>query len=478
MQIETSGPPPKSPWQDRLRRRHTGRRWPLPAPVAPRALLLLLATGMPLGAQQRDTVPGVELGIVYQTVAQPALAVKPFGSGVGAEAVAGRVESIIARDLNFSNRFTVMDSLPLALTGEGIDYALWDDLGAVWLLAGDVTGTDGSGFTLTLELHDVVYREVKQRSRFPVPDPSDADFRMAVHRAADQVVLWATGEPGIAATRIAFSQPRTVDGQEVQEMWVVDSDGEGLRRLTNHQTIALSPSWSPDGRTMAFSSFKSGEQRIYELDLGTGEERMLEPNRPGQHMTPAYSPDGSLLAFAILGGDRSGIFTWDVERNCCLSYLQGGRWNDLSPTWSPDGRRIAFNSNRLGTGTPQIYVMNSSGGEPDLVSPYRFGQPGYYTSPDWSPEGNRVAFHGRIGSGRYHILVADVAARGSRVAQLTFEGNNEDPSWAPDGRHITFVGERSYGHGLYVVDTVTGNIRPVLLNTRARVPQWSPAVRP
>ena len=64
------------------------------------------------------------------------------------------------------------------------------------------------------------------------------------------------------------------------------------------------------------------------------------------------------------------------------------------------------------------------------------------------------------------------------MAQLTFEGNKRDPSWAPDGRHITFVGERSYGHGLYVVDTVTGNIRPVLLNTRARVPQWSPAVRP
>ena len=150
MQIQTSGPPPKSPRQDRLRRRHSRGRRPSGGPEGPWVLLLLLAAGAPLGAQQQDTVPGVELGIVYQTIAQPALAVKPFGAGVGAEAVAGRVESIIARDLNFSNRFTVMDSLPLALTGEGIDYALWDDLGAVWLLSGDVTGTDGAGFTLTL----------------------------------------------------------------------------------------------------------------------------------------------------------------------------------------------------------------------------------------------------------------------------------------------------------------------------------------
>ena len=449
-----------------------------PALLVAMGLLAALAPWMPAAAQQRDTVPGVELGIVYQTSAQPALAVKPFQGGVGAEAVAGRVESILARDLHFSNRFTVMDSIPLALVGDGVDYVLWDDLGAVWLVTGDVEELDGQGFSLTLELHDVVYREVKQRTRFPVPDPSDPDFRMSVHRAADEVVFWATGEPGIAATRIAFSQPRTVDGQEVQELWVVDSDGEDLRRITNHRSIVLSPAWAPDGRKIAFSSFVSGNQRIHELDLATGAERILEPTRPGQHMTPSYSPDGKLLAFAILGGDRSGIFTWDLERDCCLSYLQGGRWNDLSPTWSPDGRRIAFNSNRLGTAAPQIYVMTAAGGEPDLVSPYRFGQPGYYTSPDWSPDGDRVAFHGRIGSGRYHILVADVAARGSRVAQLTFEGNNEDPSWAPDGRHITFVGERSYGHGLYVVDTVTGRIRPVMLNVRARVPQWSPGLVP
>ena len=466
------------------RRMPPGRGTPLPGVTLRGATLLLGLTAcagvlpLPGAAQQRDTVPGVELGIVYQTTAQPALAVKPFLGGVGAEAAATRMQGIVARDLRFSNRFTVMDSIPASLVGEGVDYALWDDLGAMWLLTGDVEGANGEGFSLTLELHDVVYREVKQRTRFTVPDPSDDGFRMAVHRAADQVVLWATGEPGIAATRIAFSQPRMVDGQEVQELWVVDSDGEDLRRLTNHQSIVLSPAWSPDGGTIAFSSFRTGDQRIYEVELGTGSERMLEPNRPGQHMTPSYNRDGSLLAFAILGGDRSGIFTWDVERDCCLAYLQGGRWNDLSPTWSPDGRRIAFNSNRLGTGTPQIYVMTASGGEPDLISPYRFGQPGYYTSPDWSPGGERVAFHGRIGGGRYHILVADVAARGSRVAQLTFEGNNEDPSWAPDGRHIAFVGERSYGHGLFVVDTVTGNIRPVLLNTRARVPQWSPELRP
>jgi len=437
-------------------------------------VLLLLASGIipaAVGAQQRDTVPGVELGIVYQSVARPALAVKPFGDA-GGSARGGAVESIVARDLRFSNRFTVMDSLPASVVGTpGVDYALFDNLGAVWLLTGSVEAGSGGGSTLVLQLHDVVYRQLKEAGRFPLPPANDAGFRMAVHRAADEVVRWATGEAGVAATRITFSMSR----DEATELWVVDSDGENLRRLTNHGQIVLSPTWFPDGSRIAFSlqNMQTGETRIRELNLRSGREWILEPGRGGQHMTPAYSPDGRTLAFSILG-DTRGIFTWNVERDCCLQTVQSGRWDDLTPSWSPDGRRIVFNSNRLGVGSPQIYVVPAGGGEPTLVSPYRFGQSGHYTSPEWSPTGDRVAFHGRIGQGRYHILVSDVARAGSRVAQLTFEGNNEDPSWAPDGRHIAFVGERSYGFGLYVVDTVTGTTRPVLLGIRAKVPKWSP----
>jgi TolB protein len=137
---------------------------------------------------------------------------------------------------------------------------------------------------------------------------------------------------------------------------------------------------------------------------------------------------------------------------------------------------MAFNSNRLGTRVPQIYVMPAEGGEAELISPYVFGRGGYYTSPDWSPTSNQVAFHGRIERGRYQILVAEVEDRGSRVLQLTWEGNNEDPTWAPDGRHIAFVGERSYGFGLFVVDAVSGRIRTLLTGRRVKVPDWSPAL--
>ncbi len=441
--------------------------------IIPLLLLLpLLAPGATEAQEQADTFPGVRLGLIYEAGFEPALAIKPFSSRFGGGGAEVEVEAIIGRDLRYSDRFAVMDSIPGELVGEGVDYNLWDQIGATWLLTGQVEGL-GEGLVLVLTLHDVVYAEVREQERIPLPDPAAADFRMAVHRVSDRIVEWVFGEPGMAASRIAFSMTGN-DG--TQELWLVDSDGENMRRITSHGGISMSPAWHPGGEKLAYISFRNGEvSKVYEMDFRTGQERLLDPGRPGQHITPTYHPNGRELTFGLIGVNRTGIFSYDWDADCCLTHLQGGRWEDLSPTYSPDGSRIAFQSNRLGTNIPQVYVMEADGGEADLISPYVYGTSGYYTSPDWSPTDNRVAFHGRIERyGRYQILVAEVEDRGARVLQLTADGNNEDPSWAPDGRHLVFAGERNYGFGLFVVDAATGRIRAIATGIRPRNPDWSP----
>jgi TolB protein len=439
------------------------------------ALLLAVLGGCgDAGAQQADQIPGVSLGLVYSGSYLPALAVQPFTGSFGGSGVAPEVEAIVGRDLRNSDRFEVMDALPSGLVGDVVDYSLWDRLGAVWLVTGQLEGA-GEGFVLLVELHDVVYGEVRERGRFRVPDPRDADFRMAVHRASDEVVRWATGDPGMAASRIAFTMN---DGDSTKNIYVIDSDGENMRRVTNDPSLTQSPTWAPDGSKVAYVSYKTGLPRIYELELASGRERMLEAVRgAGDYQTPAYHPDGRTLAFAVLGSDmRSGIFTYDLERSCCLAYLSGGPWYDLGPTYSPDGRWMAFNTLRFGDPVPQVRLRPAEGGNAETLSPYEYGNGGYFTSPDWSPIGDLVAFHGRIERGRYHILVASLADNGRVLRQLTAEGNNEDPSWAPDGRHLVFVGERSWGYGLFVIDATTGKYRALMSGRRVGVPDWSPAL--
>jgi TolB protein len=440
------------------------------------ALTLLVGLSNAVQAQEpADTFPGVRLGLIYEAGFEPALAIKPFTSRYGGGGAEIQVEAIIGRDLRYSDRFSLMDSIPAALVGEGVDYNLWDQIGATWLLTGQVEGL-GEGLVLVLTLHDVVYAEVREQGRFPIPDPESEDFRMAVHRVSDEIVQWVFGEPGMAASRIAFSM-RGSDGN--QELYLIDSDGENLHRITNNQGLSMSPAWHPSGTKLAYNSDKTadGIPKIFELDLYTNQERMLEPGRDGQQLTPTYHPNGREIVFGIMGTNRTGIFSYDWERDCCMTHLQGGRYEDLSPTFSPDGQRIAFNSNRLGTNVPQIYVMEADGGDAELISPYVYGTSGYYTSPDWSPIDNRVAFHGRIERyGSYQILVAEVEGRRARILQLTGEGDNQDPSWAPDGRHLVFAGERRWGFGLFVVDAATGRIRAIVAGILPRNPDWSPAL--
>lgn len=435
----------------------------LPAALA--AWLLLTTAGL-VAAQD----PGeVRVGITYTPGYLPGMVMTPVEAEGDLVSMAARADSIVRLDLDYADRFEMIPVPDSLAALRSVNYGLWNQLGAVWLVAAQLTGTTLAP-VLRVSLHDVVFGELKEVRAFSLPVSESAEFRMEVHRVSDEIVRWATGDPGIAATRIAFRRKLGGGGSDI---FVVDSDGHGLQRLTSEaqggdSSIVLSPALSPDGTHLLYVSYRSGSPVVYERDLVSGQERTIS-SEAGLNATPVYSPDGRRILFARTIDDHTELFEIQRDPLCCsrrVSFTSVGE--TMNADYAPDGRRIALTSSPLGI--PQVYVMSVDGGNPALISRYVFGERSYSAAPDWSPRGDRIAYQAWDG-GWFQIMTVNPDG-GDRRA-MTSQGSNEDPSWAPDGRHLVFAGTLRGYHALWVLDTVSGRLRSLTVNNVDQLPHWS-----
>jgi TolB protein len=423
-------------------------------------LCLALAAPPSLAAQDTTSRPGgVRVGITYAPGTRQSVAVLG-GSGTDMDSV----RTILRRDLDYSDRFDVV--VPPAgalLPGTAPDYRALTALGADLAVTVAPRPDPARGHEFEIVLHDVRTGSVRNRLDLSLPaGPGGEPFRRGVHLAADEVVRWATGAPGVASTSILF-----VEGGR---LWRVDPDGQGRAPVPSAGRPPLSPAWSPDGRTIAYTALVRSGTPIVLQDLAGAHRDLVPGTEDGVNITPQFSPDGRKLAFAHGTEDGTDVYLYDVARRCCLKRLTVGRYYDnLSPTWSPDGQRLAFISTRAGL--PQLYVMSGDGGDPEVLAPFDYGSTGQSNGPEWSPDGQSVAFHREVG-GVPQVFVVDVASR--VVRQITGAGRNEDPTWAPDGRHLAFASSRGGVRQLWIVDLETGRMRPLVTTGGARLPAWSP----
>jgi Tol biopolymer transport system component len=237
------------------------------------------------------------------------------------------------------------------------------------------------------------------------------------------------------------------------------------------------PSWSPDGSRIAFVGFRNGDVGdIYTIQPDGRGERRLTTTDAHEDM-PRWSRDGSKIAFVRHTGGAAinfHIFVMNADGTEQRQVTQTGAAN-FAPTWSPDGTRLAFVTTRHGGA--EIYAINIDGtGETRLTN-----DPLRDDSPTWSPDGNTIVFESNRSPIRTIRLYA-MRPDGTGVRPFTdhpVDFHDEmQPAWSPDGRFVAFVSQRNPPENNFEVYMVDADGRNTTRVTRNQVRDAFPAFSP
>ncbi len=448
-------------------------------PLPSLAVLLVVATAAVLARQpaappaaQQPT--SVELRLTGDPGTPPRLAVPDLlalSPDRETQEAARTIGEVLWDDINFEREFALIPrdtykSIPAAGSIDAVPFDRWRELGADGVIIGTVQKTV-TGIRVEMRLYNVRARQSAYGREYT---GSAANPRVYAHTMSDELHDSQRSLRGIARTKLTFISDRnreavlaTVEKRDVKEVFIADYDGANQRRITINRTMNLTPSWSPDGRSIAYTSYRSGGADILISNIFAG--TMESPTKGiGQNYLPVFSPDGTRLAFTSNRDGNNEIYVIDRDGSNVMRVTNNPAI-DVTPTWSPTGTQIAFTSERRGQ--PQIFVVNVDG-----TGLRQITFESYADRPTWSPPPyNEIAFAARTGPG-FDIKILGIASGETR--QITFgEGSNESPAWAPNGRHLAFMSTRAGRSQVFTVDRDGRNLRQITRDGHNTTPHWS-----
>lgn len=282
--------------------------------------------------------------------------------------------------------------------------------------------------------------------RFVWPRTANADaVRRQAHELADAIVSNTIGETGMACSRIAmvYRAPQKRNGQNIDDLYVMDYDGHNLRRLTRDGVAIVGPRWSCDGQYIYFTSYRLGYPAVFRVDMQGNMLRLADFRGLSTGAVPSPTdPDSIAIILSHQGNPE--LYILNARTRALTRLTTTAQAAEASPCWSPDGRRICYVSDVAGS--PQLYIVDVATKQSRRLT-LRGGE---NVQPDWGKNG--IVFATRRGW-PYRIAVIDPDRGESSLRYLTpVNEQYESPSWAPDGRHVVTSRKQGSSQSIWILD--------------------------
>lgn len=425
-------------------------------------LPLLLALAPTVSAQEK----GLEIDIVGGNASALPIAVVPMPYQGSGTAPTTDVATVVRDDLNRSGQFRSLPESGMTekpTRGSEIQYPAWRLLKQDYVVVGRVMDAGSGSYRVEYEVFDVAKQE---RVLGFAMTGSGSAMRDVSHQIADAIYEKITGVRGAFWTRIAYITASGLGKGSRYALMVADSDGYNPQTVVRSPEPLLSPSWSPDGRKVAYVSFERGNSSIYIQDITSGGRELIASFR-GINGAPSFSPDGRRLALTLSRSGNPEIYVMDLASKA-LTQVTNQFGIDTEPSWSADGSSIYFTSDR--GGRPQIYQASASGGGATRVT----FQGNYNASATVSFDDKKIAV--AQGSGNvYRIALLDRSLGSPRWSTLSPGSLDESPSFAPNASMVLYAAREGRRGVLYAV-SADGRVRQrlVLADGDVREPAWGP----
>ena len=376
------------------------------------------------------------------------------------DAQGGEIANIIRDNLNRSGQFNALNSNEVVI--DKIDFNFWQEHKKDALIFGKIEKISSEVFHIYIYIYDVFTEKSLYETKIEV---HNSGIRRIAHYLSDKIYYVLLGQKGSFDTRLSYvTVSESKEGNRTYRLQISDSDGYNPQTVVKSAHPILSPSWSSDQNKLAYVSFKNNRSEVFVIYPFLKIKPIKLPKFDGIASSPSWHPDGESIALTISKKGNKDIYLYNLNTKK-LKRLTTNIAIDTEANFSPSGKSIAFTSNR--TGQVQIYIKNL---ETSKISRATF-KGTYNAKPVFSPDGKELALIHRVGKD-YRLALLNIATRDLTI--MTQNKSDESPYFSPNGGMIIFATNRD-NKGILAIISLHNNqiVELTQKDGVVREPSWS-----